>query len=1380
MADSDSDFELRPTVPKPKKKNKKVKEKKSVVSDSSPLPVQSDDEQVAVAHRTPTPPPSRKAAAAASAAAASASAAAVPPTPPARKVAKWPPDDDDDDDLAFEPNASAKPSLGLGFDFSPMRNLLPVPKIISESDIFQSLPDLSKIEAKLRSLPDELRALPDKVRSLPEQMRNVDVNELVNHAMTSSNSALRQYSSVAARNAINSKGQIESAMHSYYNFVTENDQYLEIDTSADQMDVYSSNPGSRKPQNKQYPSMTVSPAAMFTPTTAFMSYFDALISIFSWFTAFMYPFGIGLGEGPLVGMPAVGGIVCAIYGVHAVLSYMFPSYTPGDKLAYSNISHATPVHKYGWRNFVLDVACAIPFDAMLEAPIMKACVRRGWPKSKAKYATAIPGIITIFRLYKARRFGGGIRRSMYTVLQLFIDICLMDHMWACAVSFCSVVPFLGEPGERDGAATFWSTLPAPMPAWTGDPNDSITDPALHNYVRVSSRYISALYYSTWNFLCVGMGDCKGVLNSERLLTTTIMITGGMVLAYTAGMGTSTIQFVNQNLEALGARSRELTQWVECRNVHPDLVSRLNSHVEVSVNDPTNGVDATLDEAPKLLKKLAIRDMSIAACETNKLLKALYEAHPPTMWQMLTKLRMSAMPAGVPILRQGDPPEQIALLMRGVVNTVYTPENSENSSKQKYVLGDVFAGQCLGLAPAFLGKNQEVTSLSASYNTTVLVMESSDFMELVNSCPPNAKRVFLEFCEKEELAIGAALRKLKVALPTVPELTPVQLIGPQPWARLVSDWVIRDDQLVPFAELPDNENILVSRLTPAHAKAVMSKFLTARYALSKETGMTPAFFADYFGLRPKELYNKIIYDVENDEQLLRRGILSPSGFTRTHLNFFMALAVIYTSIVVPLYIGFDIAETNSVANFNHCIDALFFFDIVLTMRTAILIGEEGGDGRLNTMPWDIFWNYCTGNLFLDLMSTLPFESMSPHDDSDAGKLTRVIRLIRLTRLMKLARLSKLARLMPAVSKFVVKYPREMFFMSAIIQIIFMIHLLACAFVFVIVTISDDKRPWWASYIYNAEGNMYLNPKHNTCNVDGLCEVDLGTRYLAAFYWATSTATTTGVGDVAPFYDQERFYNSLATIIGVVFYAYIAGLVAGIVTQGFKTAVKNQLASVDYAARRAKLSVSVRRRLNAYHRARLQYRSPFDEGSLLGDCPFTLRKDLTLFLNAKSPVCAGLTSTDWKVPSGAHFDSQFVYDCALVSNPRWAELGEVIAFKGDAIDEVLIIETGEPMRMFEFESKESSANDVAPSDGGGKEEAAAAVAAAAVPTKKNRSLLVVGLKGAHQDMIWKHDVVASTPCFLWSVSIDDVKKLAEKYPAIARAASDAYALEDGSRK
>lgn len=55
-----------------------------------------------------------------------------------------------------------------------------------------------------------------------------------------------------------------------------------------------------------------------------------------------------------------------------------------------------------------------------------------------------------------------------------------------------------------------------------------------------------------------------------------------------------------------------------------------------------------------------------------------------------------------------------------------------------------------------------------------------------------------------------------------------------------------------------------------------------------------------------------------------------------------------------------------------------------------------------------------------------------------------------------------------------------------------------------------------------------------------------RYLVAVYWAVTTVSTVGYGDITPTTDAGRVYVSFAMVVGGAFYGYSVGLVTSLIT------------------------------------------------------------------------------------------------------------------------------------------------------------------------------------------------------------------------------------------
>ncbi len=84
-------------------------------------------------------------------------------------------------------------------------------------------------------------------------------------------------------------------------------------------------------------------------------------------------------------------------------------------------------------------------------------------------------------------------------------------------------------------------------------------------------------------------------------------------------------------------------------------------------------------------------------------------------------------------------------------------------------------------------------------------------------------------------------------------------------------------------------------------------------------------------------------------------------------------------------------------------------------------------------------------------------------------------------------------------------------------------------------------WWVGAVFeDPNGNQYTGVPWvvNSAHLS-LLGADLRTQYTSAIYWALTTITTTGYGDIVPTTNTERGYAMGVMLFGAVFYAFIFG-------------------------------------------------------------------------------------------------------------------------------------------------------------------------------------------------------------------------------------------------
>ncbi|GMF41997.1 unnamed protein product [Phytophthora fragariaefolia] len=109
-----------------------------------------------------------------------------------------------------------------------------------------------------------------------------------------------------------------------------------------------------------------------------------------------------------------------------------------------------------------------------------------------------------------------------------------------------------------------------------------------------------------------------------------------------------------------------------------------------------------------------------------------------------------------------------------------------------------------------------------------------------------------------------------------------------------------------------------------------------------------------------------------ERVMLRGtyLFHPQEPAIVLWQFFVGIGIIYSIIVVPFRLGYDVDATGGWYVLEMIIDGFFLVDIVINFRTAYFDEER----RLIYDPRTLFWRYAKGWFVLDLISTVPIDEL----------------------------------------------------------------------------------------------------------------------------------------------------------------------------------------------------------------------------------------------------------------------------------------------------------------------------------------------------------------------------------------------------------------------
>lgn len=228
-----------------------------------------------------------------------------------------------------------------------------------------------------------------------------------------------------------------------------------------------------------------------------------------------------------------------------------------------------------------------------------------------------------------------------------------------------------------------------------------------------------------------------------------------------------------------------------------------------------------------------------------------------------------------------------------------------------------------------------------------------------------------------------------------------------------------------------------------------------------------------------------------------------------------VALVYMSVTLPVFVALDI-ETDVTTSVDWIIDVMFIIDLVLNFVTTIADSNK----MLVTDFKEIAYEYLTSWFIIDLVSSFQIEWVG-------GSKTvprEAFRMVKLLKLLKLMRVFRLGRLVgKAQERYQIKHATVMIAKFAFI-ILFSAHWLGCIYFFAARIQPADRtdKTWLTEYLSDVG---YPIGERNDLE-----------KYVAAMYWALTTMTTIGYGDIIPKTTVERCLTILCMIIGAFIFAY----------------------------------------------------------------------------------------------------------------------------------------------------------------------------------------------------------------------------------------------------
>uniref|UniRef100_A0A3B3VHN9 Voltage-gated delayed rectifier potassium channel KCNH4 n=1 Tax=Poecilia latipinna TaxID=48699 RepID=A0A3B3VHN9_9TELE len=255
----------------------------------------------------------------------------------------------------------------------------------------------------------------------------------------------------------------------------------------------------------------------------------------------------------------------------------------------------------------------------------------------------------------------------------------------------------------------------------------------------------------------------------------------------------------------------------------------------------------------------------------------------------------------------------------------------------------------------------------------------------------------------------------------------------------------------------------------------------------------------------------------------RFILLHYGTFKAGWDWLILLATFYVAVTVPYNVCFKCCSiVGTYLFFNSML--LLSSDIMLNFRTTFVStsGQVVYDAR------SICVHYVTTWLFVDLVAALPFDLLYAFNVTVVSSL--VVHLLKTVRLLRLLRLLQKLERYSQYSAVVLTLLMSMFALLA--------HWMACVWYYI-------GRKEIESWLYELANQDY----GNISGSGGLKMLGGGpstrSSYVTALYFALSSLTSVGFGNVSANTDAEKIFSICTMLIGALMHAVVFGNVTAII-------------------------------------------------------------------------------------------------------------------------------------------------------------------------------------------------------------------------------------------
>uniref|UniRef100_A0A673H5W6 Voltage-gated delayed rectifier potassium channel KCNH4 n=1 Tax=Sinocyclocheilus rhinocerous TaxID=307959 RepID=A0A673H5W6_9TELE len=382
----------------------------------------------------------------------------------------------------------------------------------------------------------------------------------------------------------------------------------------------------------------------------------------------------------------------------------------------------------------------------------------------------------------------------------------------------------------------------------------------------------------------------------------------------------------------------------------------------------------------------------------------------------------------------------------------------------------------------------------------------------------------------------------------------------------------------------------------------------------------------------------------------RFILLHYGTFKAGWDWLILLATFYVAVTVPYNVCFTVVggrdeltiPRNPPSVSDILVEILFMLDIVLNFRTTFVStsGQVVYDAR------SICVHYVTTWLFVDLIAALPFDLLYAFNVS----VVSVIHLLKTVRLLRLLRLLQKLERYSQYSAVVLTLLMSMFALLA--------HWMACVWYIIGRSEIENNSPgsWDIGWLHELGKRLAV--------LGG--GPSIRSSYVTSLYFALSSLTSVGFGNVSANTDSEKIFSICTMLIGALMHAAVFGNVTAIIQRMYsrRSLYHTRTKDLKDFIRVHRLPKALAQRMLECFQTTWSVNNGIDVSELLKDFPDELRADIAMHLNKEL----------LQLPLFESASRGCLRSLSLIIKTSFCAPGEFLIRQGDALQAIYFVCSG----------------------------------------------------------------------------------------------------------